>query len=124
MMSPDLNAESAAESTIHIFMGDIEMQHLPEDIELSTEGIRFRSKSPLQQLSVVELKMEVPPAGQEKGPGDITCAGLVLDCMENDNQEMPYDVLVKFLSVPQSSQYRIRRTAASEEMKCPFREAS
>lgn len=105
---------------VMVYVGDKEAVRQPETFQFCPLGVQFYSCQPLEECTLLEFSLALPPVSDEGEEEEVSCTALVAQCCEPANGDTMYRVWVKFLDLSPETVERIQRVTQQNGFICPF----
>ena len=104
---------------VMVFMNDRDAMPQPSTFQLCPLGCQFYSDKPLDDFTLLEFNLQLPPDAATEPCCPCTCVGAVVKC-QRDPAESRYRVWVKFVDLPEQAKNKIRCEARKGQHLCCY----
>lgn len=111
--------EFEPEKEVLVFLGNQDGIRQPHTFQLCPLGVQLYTSNPVQECLLIDLKLALPALDGE-GEEEVSCTGLVAQCLPSQNGKDLYRVWVKFLDLAPDLVERIRILTTDRKFICPF----
>lgn len=109
----------ADEKDVLVYLGDHDGIRQPRTFQLCPLGVQLYTCEPVQECCLIDLTLTLPTAdGLDEE--QVTCTGLVAQCLPSQNGTQLFRIWVKFLDLAPETIERIRVLTADRKFTCPF----
>ncbi len=105
---------------VDIFVGKNKCTNAHGTFQLCPLGLQFHSPEKVEDLTLMEFKLRVPPRGRSRKAENIVCTGAVVRCQKENAPEGRYRVWIQFLDLPEKTRERLKCISCKSNYLCSY----